>query len=142
VVGNKDFPKAFLIIGGSKLFSIDKPVIQIGRSLDNDLVLDYAQISRKHAEIKYSQSFYEITDLESMGGTFVNGDKITNKKLNKGDVITLVNLHLVFGQDDFPDSSSTTQYQIPEDPVSAEKETKSFNGDQTKEEVEKKSGSY
>jgi pSer/pThr/pTyr-binding forkhead associated (FHA) protein len=141
-MGNKDFPKAFIIIGGSKLFSIDKPVIQIGRSLDNDLVLDYEQISRKHAQLHYSQGFFEITDLESMGGTFVNGDRITNKKLNKGDVITLVNLHLVFGQDEIPDPSSTTEYQMPEDPIDSEKETKSFDGDQAKENALKKSGSY
>jgi pSer/pThr/pTyr-binding forkhead associated (FHA) protein len=141
-VENRDFPKAFIIIGGSKLFSIEKQIIRIGRSLDNDLVFDFPQISRKHAEINFSQGYFEITDLESMGGTFVNGERITHKKLDKGDVITCANLHLVFGQDEIPDSASTEKYLMPEDPISAEKDTKSFEDDNSKNNVVKKSGTY
>ena len=139
---NRDFPKAFLIIGGSKLFSIEKPIIRIGRSLDNDLALDFPQISRKHAELHYSQGYFEIIDLGSMGGTFVNGERITDKKMRKGDVITLVNLHLVFGQDEIPDSAETEQYLMPEDPISAEKDTKSFEDDNSNDNVAQESGSY
>ena len=110
---NISLPKAFLIIGGSKVFPLEKPVTRIGRAFENDLMLEYPQISRKHAELRFGLGNYEIIDMESTGGTFVNGKRIDRQILQKGDVITLVNIHLVFGQDDIPDS--TTQYQKPKD---------------------------
>jgi pSer/pThr/pTyr-binding forkhead associated (FHA) protein len=118
-----EIPKAFLIIGGSKIFPIESKIISIGRSFDNDLVLEYPQISRKHAELRYSQGLFEIIDTDSTGGTFVNGVRIKQQTLNKGDVISLVNLHLVFGQDELPDSDSTTQYRKPQDGLQGEQET-------------------
>ena len=119
---HQTLPRAFLIIGGAKVFPIEHPVTRIGRAFENDLMLEYPQISRLHAELRFGPGYYEIIDLESTGGTFVNGNKIKNQKLHKGDVITLVNLHLVFGQDDIPDS--TTQYKKPKDSKHADQETK------------------
>jgi len=112
---NIELPKAFLIIGGTKIFPIELQIIRIGRQFDNDLVLEYPQVSRKHAELRFSDGCFEIVDLNSTGGTFVNGVKVKNQILNKGDVISLVNLHLVFGQDELPDSSQTSQYRKPQD---------------------------
>lgn len=117
-------PKAFLIIGGTKVFPIEQQVVTIGRALENDLMLEYPQISRVHAELRYTQGSFEIVDLESTGGTFVNGDKIKKQTLNKGDVITLVNLHLVFGQDDLPDTSQVTPYTRPTQSDQAAQDTK------------------
>jgi pSer/pThr/pTyr-binding forkhead associated (FHA) protein len=88
---NTEFPNAFLIIAGSKIFQIDSEITKIGRSFDNDLVFEYPQVSRKHAELRYSNGQFEIQDLGSTGGTFVNGVKIKQQQLKKGDVISLVN---------------------------------------------------
>jgi pSer/pThr/pTyr-binding forkhead associated (FHA) protein len=104
---------AFLIVDGSKVFVCTKPIIKIGRSTKNDLVLEYQQVSRHHAEIRYSKGYYEILDLNSTGGTYVNDEKITKQILHKGDVITLADIHLVFGQDEVPPSGSTEEYQPP-----------------------------
>lgn len=131
------FPHAFLIIGGSKVFPIIDPIISIGRAFENDLMLEYPQISRQHAELRYNQGHFEIIDLDSTGGTFVNGRKIKKESLNKGDVITLVNLHLVFGQDDLPDAAKKTPYLKPKDSKNADKETKILP---PKDEKPKKSG--
>lgn len=119
-------PKAFLIIGGTKVFPIEKQVVKIGRALENDLMLEYPQISRMHAELRFTQGTFEIVDLESTGGTFVNGDKIKTQTLHKGDVITLVNLHLVFGQDDLPDPSQVTPYTKPIESDQATRDTKTL----------------
>lgn len=124
-------PKAFLIIGGSKIFPIESQIISIGRSFDNDLVLEYPQISRKHAELRFSQGNFKIIDTDSTGGTFVNGIRIKQQVLNKGDVISLVNLHLVFGQDELPDSEATTQYRKPQDVLQGEQETVILPPDET-----------
>ena len=123
MTANTELPKAFLIIGGNKVYPIELPVVRIGRAFDNEIVLEYPQISRKHAELRYSQGFFEIIDTDSTGGTFVNGVRIKRQVLNKGDVISLVNLHLVFGQDEVPDSDKTTQYRKPQDVRQEEQDT-------------------
>jgi pSer/pThr/pTyr-binding forkhead associated (FHA) protein len=104
---------AFLIVDGSKIFVCTKPNIKIGRSTKNDLVLEYQQISRRHAEIRYSKGCYEIIDLDSTGGTYINDKKITKQILHKGDVITLADIHLIFGQDEVPTTDTTVEYQPP-----------------------------
>lgn len=131
MTANTELPKAFLIIGGSKIFPIESQVIKIGRAFDNDLVLEYPQISRKHAELRYSQGYFEIFDTDSTGGTFVNGVRIKQQVLNKGDVISLVNLHLVFGQDEVPDSDKTTQYRKPQDARQGEQDTMILPSDES-----------
>lgn len=55
--------------------------ISIGRSQDNDVVLDNSQISRHHCElIQYDDGKVAICDNNSMNGTFVNGERISGKR--------------------------------------------------------------
>ena len=133
---------AFLIVAGSKIFQIKKQVTKIGRSRENDLILDYPQISRKHAELIFSEGFFHISDLNSMGGTYVNGDKITSKKLEKGDVITLATLHLVFGQEIITGSETKKMYETPIDSETSELDTKSFKSEEFDNNQENKNISY
>ncbi len=120
---NNGLPKAYLIIGGSKFFPLESQVTKIGRAYENDLVIEYPQVSREHAELRCTGGNYEIIDLESTGGTYVNGIRIKEQILSKGDVITLVNLHLVFGQGELPDPERTTQYRKPRDTRSGNQDT-------------------
>jgi hypothetical protein len=77
-------------IGGdiSEKFSISPgEVLTVGRKNDNDIVLNPRQVSRNHAEIIYEESGLFVKDRKSRNGTFVNGRKISFKKLNLNDVI-------------------------------------------------------
>jgi pSer/pThr/pTyr-binding forkhead associated (FHA) protein len=123
LTSNNEIPNAFLIIGGSKVFPINSSITNIGRAYENDLVLEYPQVSRQHAELRYADGHFEIVDLDSTGGTFVNGVRVKNQSLGKGDVITLVNLHLVFGCDEQPDPGKTTQYRKPRDTRTSDQDT-------------------
>ncbi len=120
------FSSAFLIIGGSKLFPIEKKITKVGRSHDNDLILELPQISRSHAEIRFEDGDFEIVDMKSTGGTFVNGIQITRQVISKGDVITLVNLNLVFGRGRYPDLATVSLYQNPVDRFASNKDTKTL----------------
>jgi ABC transport system ATP-binding/permease protein len=64
-------------------------VIRIGRTADNDLALpDDLGVSRYHAELRESgPGRYEIIDLNSHNGTFVNGQRISRAALAEHDVI-------------------------------------------------------
>lgn len=101
-------PNAFLIVDGTKIFPLKYAVINIGRRVDNHLMIDDPRVSRIHAQLRAINNRYVIFDLDSTGGTFVNGDRINKITLQPGDVISLAGVPLVFGQD-APTSSGDTQ---------------------------------
>lgn len=93
---------AFLIVDGVKVFPLTKTVINIGRRLDNQLVIDDPRISRNHAQLRAIKGRFVIFDLNSTGGTFVNGQRTSQSVMYPGDVISLAGVPLVFGQDNPP----------------------------------------
>lgn len=93
---------AFLIIEGKKVFPLKDPVINIGRRMENQLVIDDPRVSRTHAQLRAIKGRYVIFDLNSTGGTFVNGQRTGQSILYPGDVISLAGVSLVFGQDNPP----------------------------------------
>jgi hypothetical protein len=93
---------AFIIIGGVKVFPLQQSVVNIGRRADNNLVLDDPRISRYHAQIRANKGRFVLFDLNSTGGTYVNGQRINQTVLYPGDVISLAGLPLIFGQDNPP----------------------------------------
>ena len=89
----------FLILEGSKAVPLDQLVFSIGRSHDNTLVLDDPRISRHHAEIRVLRDHFVLFDLNSSGGTYVNGLRTGQGLLYPGDLISLAGVNLVFTQD-------------------------------------------
>ncbi|MFE9444500.1 FHA domain-containing protein [Streptomyces sp. NPDC006602] len=62
--------------------------VRIGRAEDNDLVIDDLVVSRRHAELRaLPNGPYEIVDLGSHNGTFLNGLAITRALVRPGDII-------------------------------------------------------
>ncbi len=90
---------AFLIIGGEKVFPLNQPVVNIGRRLDNTLIVDDPRVSRNHAQLRAIKGQFVLFDLNSTGGTFVNGQRANQTVLYPGDVISLAGVALIFGQD-------------------------------------------
>jgi len=74
----------------------EKKRISIGRTSDNDIVLDNRGVSRKHAQIEFNDNAAVIIDNESLNGTFVNSRKITEEVLRDGDEITIGKFVLQF----------------------------------------------
>ncbi|MCL4530001.1 MAG: DUF3662 domain-containing protein [Chloroflexi bacterium] len=102
---------AFLIIEGVKVFPLRQAVVNIGRRLDNTLVIDDPRVSRNHAQLRAIKGRLVIFDLNSTGGTFVNGQRANQSVLYPGDVISLAGMALIFGQDNpppRPDLASTS----------------------------------
>ncbi len=93
---------AFLIIEGVKVFPLKDPVINIGRRLDNTLVIDDPRVSRSHAQLRAINGRFVLFDLNSTGGTFVNGQRTGQSVLYPGDVISLAGVAIIFGQDNPP----------------------------------------
>src|SRR5688572_17042207 len=89
--------EAFLVIDGVKVFPLTESVVTIGRRLGNTLVIDDSRVSRLHAQLRAINSRYVLFDLESSGGTFLNGRKINQAVVYPGDVISLAGVDLIYG---------------------------------------------
>ena len=53
-------------------------------------------VSRKHVGIKKNDVGYELADLGSTNGVYVNGEKVARRKLEVGDVIRVGTTEMVF----------------------------------------------
>ena len=62
-------------------------VLRIGRAPDNDVVISDLGVSRHHAELRNVGSAYQIVDLNSHNGTFVNGQQVMSAPLTEGDIV-------------------------------------------------------
>jgi pSer/pThr/pTyr-binding forkhead associated (FHA) protein len=93
---------AFLIIEGVKVHPLNQTVVNIGRRLENQLVIDDPRVSRNHAQLRAIKGRFVLFDLNSTGGTFVNGQRTSQTVLYPGDVISLAGVALIFGQDNPP----------------------------------------
>jgi len=72
----------------SQVMRLPTKVLRIGRASDNDIVVTDLLVSRHHAEFrKLAGDGYEIADLGSYNGTYVNGQRITSARVNERDVI-------------------------------------------------------
>lgn len=94
--GDANLPeKAFLVVNGM-VFPLDKPVVRIGRNLENDLVLNHPTVSRFHAEIHYKERQFILVDKNSSSGTYLNNRKITEYQLFAGDIILFAKVPVMF----------------------------------------------
>jgi len=74
----------------------EKKRISIGRTNENDIVLENRAVSRKHAMIEFNNNAAVIIDNESLNGTFVNNRKITEEVLRNDDTVTIGKYALVY----------------------------------------------
>ena len=68
----------------------------LGRAVECDVVLSAAEVSRNHTLLVRDGERYEVRDLESINGTWVNGEKISRRVLEVGDVIRIDEFELTF----------------------------------------------
>jgi len=80
-----------------RCFVFDKKEFSIGRDAENFIVLTQASVSSIHAKIRKVDAGWKIMNLLSSNGTFVNGDKVTEKIIVPGDRIAFAEAEFVFG---------------------------------------------
>ncbi len=74
-----------------KVYRIEKPVVNIGRQLTNDIIVEDKRVSRYHAQIKYQPNGqFMIFDLGSTNGITINGTPhLRQHTLRSGDRFTI-----------------------------------------------------
>ena len=95
---NSRAPESLLVsVTDNKQFVLRKEHTSIGRSLENDIVIENSHVSRHHAEIVLHGREFYIADKSSSNGVWVNGKQIKEPvRLTPGDHISIEELKYVF----------------------------------------------
>ncbi len=79
-----------------QVIELREDVTTVGSVVGNSIVLADPAVSRKHAGIRRMEGGYELADLGSTNGIYVNGHRLPKKNLAPGDVIRVGNSECVF----------------------------------------------
>jgi pSer/pThr/pTyr-binding forkhead associated (FHA) protein len=77
-------------------FVLERASLVIGRTNENDVVLNHRSISRHHAKIVQDRDHFTIVDLQSANGVRVNGEDYERIELHAGDVVELGHVRMRF----------------------------------------------
>ena len=91
IIQEKDGPRQDL--------SLDKTEISIGRIPANDIPLPKNNVSKRHAKVVWQDDHWEIVDLKSTNGTYVNGQRVGNHPLIGTDQVIIGDFLLLFEVD-------------------------------------------
>lgn len=70
-------------------FTLTPPVVKIGRGPDQEVFLDDITVSRQHAELRAMPGGWQLVDLGSLNGTYVNRAPVLEATLASGDEIQI-----------------------------------------------------
>jgi hypothetical protein len=85
-----------------KSFDLTGSEITMGRVADNKIQVEHASVSGHHAVLKLDSLDYVIKDLDSTNGTRINGERVTQQKLRRNDILRLGNIELLYDSEHAP----------------------------------------
>jgi len=103
-----------------KEYALENEMVTIGRVDDNTIKVDNMAVSSHHAKLIRENGDYVLIDLNSLNGTFVNGQKISKWILKNNDFITIGKHTLVYIDERVPKKSplsGTSELRSPEGTV-------------------------
>ncbi len=77
-------------------FLLDQSVTSAGRHPDSDIFLDDVTVSRRHAEFRLESDEFQVVDVGSLNGTYVNREPVDSAALANGDEVQIGKFRLVF----------------------------------------------
>lgn len=86
--GQQDATQALQFVIGQRVVPLQQPPVSIGRSLDNDVIIQDASVSRRHAQLVFRHGRWLLRDLNSTYGTRVNGHDVNECVLRVGDTVS------------------------------------------------------
>ena len=84
---------------GARLL-LDRDTTTAGRHPEADIFLDDVTVSRRHAEFRRNDGEFEVVDVGSLNGTYVNREPRNSQTLSTGDEIQIGKFRLVFLADE------------------------------------------
>ncbi len=107
---------------GSRVIKLPEGSATIGRSHDNDVVIDDSRSSRKHCLLRPGVGGYSVQDLGSRNGTKYNGQQITEVQIRFGEAFSIGRTILRIFEKQAPsvelvDSTDTVDERVAKAPV-------------------------
>ncbi|MCY4020607.1 MAG: DUF3662 domain-containing protein [Chloroflexi bacterium] len=103
------------IIGAAAPIELKKPVTNIGRDDNNDIVVDDAYVSRHHLQLRWRHGVHILFDLDSRGGTYVDNVSVREHQLGDGDIIRIGRSELVYNRRGTRPDKDGTSREIRQD---------------------------
>ena len=72
---------------GDQPLELNDKLVLVGREPDNLLQIEDQNVSKHHALLIHVDDTYQVYDLHSANGTYVNDERVTAAKLKDGDVL-------------------------------------------------------
>ena len=82
--------------GGETILEADGENLILGRQTGRGITVEDGTVSREHARIFLRDGAYQVADLNSSNGTFVNDKRVNRAELRPGDVLKLGSVELRF----------------------------------------------
>jgi adenylate cyclase len=76
-------------LGGGDTIPLLKKNLLVGRRESCDVVLRFANVSAHHCQLYVNQGYWFVKDLASRNGTKVNGVRVTEKRIDPGDTLSV-----------------------------------------------------
>ena len=108
-------PNARLVINNGRSIPLEGDIIQIGRHFENNVIIDDPQVSRFHVQLRLHAGAFFLIDLQSAKGTYANGIRIDQHRLQTGDSIKIGNTVITYVDDAPPPAIEQTQVYRPPD---------------------------
>lgn len=97
-------------------FPLEPERTQIGRKLHNQVVLDEPSVSFEHARIIRSGGEWRVVNLLSTNGTFINGQRVHQARLEHGDRVAFGNAAFLFATSESVEPSARSFHQTESTP--------------------------
>ena len=114
-------PRVIITVPGSSpqpyLFQLDRKSVTLGRGSINDIVLDCASVSVKHAEMRRVEGGYELRDVGSTNGISIHGEKREVIALHDGDTVKLGDVAFDFTLNDEEKERLSGERPLEESPI-------------------------
>jgi pSer/pThr/pTyr-binding forkhead associated (FHA) protein len=74
---------------GDHVVDLTQPDVLLGRHSEADLRMPLPDVSRRHCRFVYSAAGWEVVDLDSLNGVYVNGARVSRTTLHAGDQVRI-----------------------------------------------------
>ena len=93
-------------------FEIDAAEVGLGRGVHNSIRIHDTEVSRAHAKIVAVDGKYQLNDLHSSNGTFLNGSQINSRELTPGDEIQIGRTVMLYSVDPVRNEKATVGEKV------------------------------
>src|SRR5262245_55506457 len=82
-------PLRLLLQPGGLCVELNRPDMVVGRHSSSDVRLGLPDVSRRHCRFVFTEGRWQVFDLNSLNGVFVNGERVQQATLDHGDLIRI-----------------------------------------------------